>query len=293
MPDCMIDPQWMNRVAEVVSWCEQAGLKVIINLHHDGADSKFWLNIKQASASEEADSVIKHQIETVWNQIATRFKDCGDFLVFEGFNEIHDGGWGWGANRSDFGKQYQILNSWNQLFVNTVRATGGCNSSRWLGIPGYVTNPELTMQYLELPKDTVNKLMVAVHFYDPFDYTLLNKFTQWGKDADPKKCAKHGDENSMDSLFFKLNEKYVKNNIPVYIGEFGCVHRDNSEDEKFRIYYLSTLCKTAKKYNLSALYWDNGYSGAGEEQSGLFDRSTGEFFNNSREVVKAMIESYN
>ena len=75
----------------------------------------------------------------VWLQIGQRFANYGDFLIFETLNEIQDGGWGGGANRTDGGEQYRVLNEWNQVCVNAIRAAGGMNETRYIGIPGYVT----------------------------------------------------------------------------------------------------------------------------------------------------------
>ena len=109
-PEYKINDAWLDRVAEVVGYAEKAGLNAILNMHHDGGDSKYWLNIVKASQSDANQTAILAQITAMWTQIAEKFKDKGDFLVFESFNEIHDGKWGWGANRTDGGKQYKCLN---------------------------------------------------------------------------------------------------------------------------------------------------------------------------------------
>ena len=134
-PEYKIEDAWLDRIAEVVGYAEAAGLNAIINMHHDGADSNHWLDIKTAAANPSVQSQILDQIGAMWGQIADKFRDKGDFLIFESFNEIHDGGWGWGANRSDGGNQYRCLNEWNQAFVDAVRASGGENSDRILGVP--------------------------------------------------------------------------------------------------------------------------------------------------------------
>ena len=116
-----IDANYIAEVRQNVEWAEAAGLNVILNMHHD----EYWLDIKGAANNSTTNSNIKNRIEKTWKQIAEAFKDKGEFLIFESFNEIQDGGWGWGANRTDGGKQYKTLNEWNQLVVNTIRATGG------------------------------------------------------------------------------------------------------------------------------------------------------------------------
>ena len=146
-PDYKIDETWLNRVYEVVQYAHNAGLNVIVNTHHDenhGVDNDYqWLDIKNAANNAALNAQIKEKIHAVWTQIANKFKDCGDWLIMEGFNELNDGGWGWSAEfRANPAKQCNILNEWNQVFVDAVRATGGNNATRWLGVPTYAANPQ-------------------------------------------------------------------------------------------------------------------------------------------------------
>lgn len=288
-PDYTIDTEYLNRVAEVVGYAESAGLNAIINIHHDGADSNYWLNIKDAAKDETLNTSIKEQITAVWTQIANKFKDKGNFLVFESMNEIHDGGWGWGENLTDGGKQYDVLNEWNQVFVDAVRTTGGNNTNRYLGLPGYVTNIDLTVQNFVLPRDIVqNRLMVAVHFYSPVEFTLNDEFSEWGHTGAPSKKPDSGDEEYLKSQFNSVKTNFIDKGIPAYIGEIGCVHRNNERSEAFRLYYLEYLCKAAKEYGMAPFYWDNGSASAGKECSGLFNHTTGEILNNALEVIEVM-----
>lgn len=288
-PSYTIDAEYLNRVAEVVGYAESAGLNAIINIHHDGADSNYWLNIKDAAKDETLNTSIKEQITAIWTQIANKFKDKGNFLVFESMNEIHDGGWGWGENLTDGGKQYAVLNEWNQVFVDAVRATGGNNTNRYLGVPGYVTNIDLTVEHFVLPKDIVNnRLMVAVHFYSPNEFTLNDEYSEWGHTGDSSKKPNWGDEEYLKSQLNRMKTKFIDNGIPAYIGEIGCVHRSNERSEAFRLYYLEYLCKAAKEYGMAPFYWDNGSASAGKECSGLFNHATGEILNNGLEVIEVM-----
>jgi len=293
-PTYTIKAAWLNRVAEVVNYAENAGLTAIINIHHDGADSKNWLNIKDAATSASVNTKVKAQLKAMWTQIADKFKDKGNFLIFESMNEIHDGGWGWGANLTDGGKQYAVLNEWNQVFVDAVRATGGNNSNRYLAVPGYCTNPDLTIKYFKLPSDEVlDKLFVAVHYYDPYEYTLTDKYTEWGHTGAIAKKATYGDEADMKSMFGKLKAKFIDNGIPMYIGEFGNVHRSTDRAELFRKYYLEYLCKAAKTYGLAPFFWDNGSTGAGKECSGLLNHATGDYINNGKDMIDTMVKAIN
>lgn len=288
-PDYTINKDYLDRVAEVVGYAENAGLNAIINIHHDGADGAHWLDIKGAANNAAKNTEVKKQITSIWTQIAERFKDKGPWLIFESFNEIHDGGWGWGANRNDGGKQYRTLNEWNQTFVDAVRATGGNNATRYVAVPGYVTNPALTMENLVLPTDPAKKTIVAVHFYDPNEYTLNAKFSEWGHTGKDKESW--GDEQNVRDVFSKLKAKYVDNGIPVYIGEMGNVNRSTDRARKFRLYYMEYVAKAAYDNSLAPIIWDNGAQSAGRECSGLFNRTTGNFYGDGGDVISVMVKA--
>ena len=291
-PTYTIDSAWMDRVEEVVNYAEKAGLKAIINIHHDGAESRFWLDVKNAAKDEALNQRIKAQLHAMWTQIAERFKKKGHFLVFEVFNEVHDGKWGGGENRTDGGRQYQVVNEWNQLFVDAVRATGGKNRKRYLGVAGYCTNIELTVNHFRIPKDKVkNRLLLSVHYYHPVDFTLENRVDEWGHRA-PKNQGKYVDEQHVDETFRLLKTHYVDKGIPVYVGEFGCTRRANLADEHYRKEYLHYVVNSATRHGLSLFYWDNGSPGAGRECSGIINHSTGAPIGFGADIVHVMMKAY-
>ena len=288
-PDYAVDPLWLDRIAEVVDDAESLGLRVILNIHHDGADSQYWLDVKTAATDAQTHAAVKKQLAALWTQIALRFKDKGEFLIFESMNEIHDGGWGWGNNRTDGGRQYDVVNEWNQVFVDAVRGTGGKNATRYLGVPGYCANPELTMKHFVMPDDkTAGRLLVAVHFYDPTPYTLEARYPAWGHTAPDSLRVDWGGETHVTHVFGQLKDKFIDRGIPVYIGEMGCVRRGDEKGEAFRRYYLEYVCKAAHACGMAPFYWDNGSNATGRECSGLFDRKTGEFSDGSPEAVACM-----
>ena len=293
-PDYKINDAWLDRVAEVVGYAEQAGLCAILNIHHDGADSAHWLDIKGAAADSTRNAEVTAQLSAMWTQIATRFADKGDFLMFEAFNEIHDGGWGWGDNRKDGGKQYATLNEWNQTFVDAVRATGGNNATRFLGIPGYCTNPDLTIDNLVLPTDAAaDRLLVAVHFYDPTDFAINATYTEWGHTGDPSKKAGWGDEDNVTGTFDKLANKYVNNGIGVYLGECGATTRATDRAELFRLYYTEYVFKAAADRGIAAIVWDNGSAGTGKEAFGFFNHATGSYITpKAKAAVATMVKAF-
>ena len=293
-PDYKIDEKWLNRVAEVVGYAEAAGLNAIVNMHHDGADSKNWLDIKTAAKDSAVHQQIIDQVSAMWRQIADKFKDKGDFLIFEAFNEIHDGGWGWGENRNDGGKQYQCLNEWNQAFVDAVRASGGENADRILGIPAYCTNVDIAVQTFKMPEDVVEgRLIMAVHCYDPYDYTLPATKSEWGHTADESKKVSGDNEADLKRVFEKIYNNFIKKGIPVYMGEFGCVNRATEREQAFQQYYLKYYAKLAKTYFIPSIIWDNGAKGAGNEKHAFIDHGTGEYCSpEAKAAIEALVDSY-
>jgi endoglucanase len=298
-PDHRVSEERLKRVAEVVDMAHKAGLKVIINLHHDGSTPSLskeegWLSVTKASRDPEEHDRITHQYVRLWAQIARYFKNYGEWLMFESLNEIHDGGWGWSPGfKSNPSFQLNVLNEWNQLFVDKVRSTGGNNALRYLITPGYCTRPEQTSgDNFVLPKDSAaGKQVVTFHYYEPSTYAIEGKRSDWGT-AD--------DKSRVTSDFAPFRPKFINNSIPVIIGEAGAARQlypgDAAKENTARLArldYLSWVFSRAKINGLVPLYWDNGVTtGAGEEKFGLLNRQNGQPNSaESRACIEAMINA--
>jgi len=291
-PDYTVEKAWMDRVAEIVGYAEKAGLVAIVNTHHD---ENIWQDISKCYGDPAANETAMRMLFRVWTQIAERFKDKGEWLVFESLNEIQDGGWGWSdAFKKDPDAQYQVLNAWNQLFVNAVRATGGNNATRWLGVPGYAANPGFTIAGLVLPQDytSANRLMVAVHDYDPYDYTLRDPLVrQWGHTAQSGLRPGGDNEKAVVGVFDNLKSAYLDKGIPVYLGEMGC-SRHEAADFPYQKYYMEYFCKAAADRLLPMYLWDNGSRGTGSEKHAYIDHGTGQFADeDARTLVELMVKA--
>lgn len=302
-PEYRIESAWLDRIAEVAGYAKKAGLKAIINIHHDGSVSNqgasavwsqgAWLRIDRAVADLNADAEIKEKIASVWRQIAERFKDEGDWLVFETFNEIHNGFWG--ATVSD--AEYRMLNKWNQTALDAIRSAGGCNSTRYIGIACYAANPSFAKEKFILPDDNVKgRLMVAVHSYDPYEYAGAASTSEWGHTGNQRGAAYQ--ESYINSILLTLSTKFVSKGIPVYFGEFGCVHRATQRAEDFRKYYLEYNVRNMREHRMPVMIWDNGLAGSGAEMFGLVNHANGQFIKNSdiddaREVVALVTKAWN
>ncbi|MBR5076540.1 MAG: cellulase family glycosylhydrolase [Bacteroidales bacterium] len=291
-PAYRLEEDWLARVEQIVGYAEKAGLVAIVNTHHD---ESYWLDIAKAYNNGSQNEKVQEEIFNVWAQIALRFKDKGEWLVFESFNEIQDGGWGWSdAFKSNPDAQYKVLNQWNQVFVDAVRCTGGNNATRWLGIPGYAASPTFTIPGLELPKDytSAGRLMVAVHDYDPYNYTLADPLVRrWGHTADRALRCDDDDEAGIRWTFDQLKSTYLDKGIPVYIGEMGC-SRHADADFPYQKYYMEYFCKAAADRLLPMYLWDNGAKGTGPETHCYIDHGTGVFTDDkAKELVGLMVKA--
>lgn len=295
-PNYTIDDEWMNRVVEVAGYAKKAGLKAIVNIHHDegGGSTKpnemGWLDIKTLAYNSTANAEVEKKLAALWTQVANRFKDEGDWLIFESMNEVQDGKWGWGQNMNDGGKQYACLNHWQQVFVDAVRAVGGQNTNRWLCVVGYAQNPQLTRDHLVLPNDpTPGRLMVAVHSYDPFDFCTEGKVGQWGHTGNVA-ASKKGEE-TVENLFKSLTETYINKGIPVIIGEYGCVNRKDATEKKFQKYFLEYFTRCGWTYGIPCFLWDNGVKTTGNESFGYIDHGTGDYLNYTADFFPAVVKA--
>ena len=241
----------------------------IVNMHGDGYTtvSGSWLLCASSDQTK-----IKAKYKACWEQIADRFKNYDEHLIFESMNEEYDGTYGT-PNKT----AYNNINDYNQIFVDTVRQTGGNNDRRWLLIPGWNTNINYTADNygFVLPTDQYlssdiasgeKRIMISVHYYDPWDFcgTESADKTQWGSEAtNQSKVPTWGDESYMASQFKKMNDKFVSQGYGVIIGEFGAINKANydSRNKACRADYYQKVCYYAKQYELVPVAWDNGFDG--------------------------------
>ena len=269
-----IDKAWLDRLNEVVDYVIDNGMYAIINIHHDGNNDwnyGAWIDCSAADQSK-----IREKFRRIWEQVASRFKGYGDHLIFESMNEItEEGNWSGTPKKSSF---YDNINALNQIFVDTVRASGGNNSSRWLLIPGYNTNIDGTVSgSFKLPADSVSgRLMVSVHYYDPYEFGLQETAAiyKWGNDSSSGNKPAWGHEDYVEQQMQKLYNTFTSKGIPVIIGEYGAIDKTWADPSSnlYRRYYFEYVAKSAVNHGCVPVYWDNGYDG--KNGFALFDRKT-------------------
>jgi len=267
-----IKDSWLARVKEVIDYCVDNDMYVIINIHWDGG----WLENNPVYAKQE--SINKKQ-KALWEQIAVYFRDYDEHLLFAGTNEVHF------DYNTPTAEHVAVQQSFNQTFVDAVRSTGGKNATRNLVVQAYNTNISFAKNYMTMPDDDGNtdRLMAEVHFYDPYEFTLQEESTKylWGADfAGSPNATNWGQEVWVDEAFGIMKTEFVDKGIPVILGEYGAMFRSSltgtalENHIQSRNHYFNYVNKAAKENGLITFYWDSGYTGPGG--SGLFNRSTGQ-----------------
>ena len=252
--DYTIDADYMDRVEEVVRYARKAGMYVIVNDHWDGG----WYGMF-GSESAETRALAMEAYKGMWQQIAERFRDYSDYLIFESANEELGGRFDENSPLycSDSvvtyltdDERYALTNEINQTFVDVVRATGGNNATRFLLIAGYSTDINQTCDdRFQMPKDTADsKLMVSVHYYDPWSYCGASSAvsaTKWGKVSDYE---------YMDQQLAKMT-KFTEAGYGVVIGEYGALPCSDGLKDNTLAYHTAFL-DACTKYNLTNCLWD-------------------------------------
>jgi aryl-phospho-beta-D-glucosidase BglC (GH1 family) len=284
-----IKTEWLDRVKEVVQYCVDNDMYVLLNIHWDGG----WLD--EHINTQDQVSVNEKQ-KALWKQIATRLRDFDEHLMFASANEPP----------VDNATQMSVLLSYHQTFINTVRSTGGRNSYRVLVIQGPSTDIDKTATLMNaLPSDpTPNKMMAEVHYYGPWQFCGLTEdaswgkiFHYWGKDYHSTTDASRNpswncEEDYVIEEFQKMKTKFVDKGIPVVLGEYGAIRRTGSLTGDAltlhlasRAYWNKYITKQAKTHGMLPFYWDEG--SIGNNGFGIFNRQSNTVFD--QQVLDSLI----
>lgn len=268
-PETMkIDEAWLNRVQEVVDWAMDAGLYAIVNIHHDNDKNDKGLYLYTSYDELETS---KKYVTAIWSQVAEKFADYDERLVFETMNEPRQPGtsyeW-WVAAASKEGKEcIDCVNQLNQTIVDTIRGQGSeANRKRYIMCPGYCASPDfVTPASFALPTDdqalAENRILVSIHAYRPYNFALAGP--NEGSSTDAFTIDKAKDRADIDSFMKAVYNKYVSKGVGVVIGEFGA--RRKNENDRARTEFSAYYVAEARNYGMTAIWWDNHvFSGSGE-----------------------------
>ncbi len=262
-----IESEWLDRVQEVVDYAYDNDMYIILNSHHDNS----WIKLDEKTEKE-----VTKKYKYLWQQIAKRFKDYDEKLLFEGRNEPKTDGsakeWNGGT-----ASERKVLNRMYDAFVDAVRGQGGYNKTRYLIVAPYAATSTSyeAMAALEIPDD--ERIIVAVHSYSPYN-VALNTYSDEKEFNDKNK-------GEIDYVFQNINKAFTSKGIPVIMDEFGTMNKNNTAERiEIAEYYLSY----SEKYGIPCIWWDNNIpdTAPGKEGFGLLNRKTCKW--NSPELVEAL-----
>ncbi len=286
-----IDPNWMKRVRDVVDYCINKGLFVILNVHHDNSNYGVSYGKGYYPRSNQMDES-KRFLANVWSQITLAFNNGYDHhLIFEALNEprligdSHE--WWYQAGESSSEECVKVINQYNYLIHYIIRNSGGNNKLRFL----LFTNGAAAFSYVTsngfyLPDDSpynpkIKRILVSVHMYTPYDFALNGDMS--------KNTFTDAARNELESNFNTLKNKFVNKGIYVVITEMGATDKLNTEQ---RIAWGTFYVKRTRELKMPCVIWDNNIYNTNwdaNEKFGLFHRSQGYFEPDS--YVNALINA--
>ena len=261
-PDYLVKGAWMDRVQEVVDMVLAEGLRCILNVHHD-TGTHGWLHASDQHVAEVSD-----KFSALWRQIAARFRDYGEELAFEGFNEVLDENNNWVYPRTR--SAADAINHFNRVFLETVRASGGPNAQRCLIITPYgAANMRSALEDLIIPQDSAeHALLVQVHYYSPISYC----FDQNGEENTQTVWTENGGREALEEALAGVRELLTDRGIPVLMAEFAAGHKANEADRAQWAKFVVDRCADS---GVRCVWWDNGgrvKSASEYHTMGLLDR---------------------
>lgn len=246
--DYTIKETYLDRVEEIIKYARNNDMYVIINDHWDGS----WWGMFGSSKEEDREKAMEMYV-SMWTQIAERYKDYSDYLIFESANEEL----GDRLNDIDICKEsgslseeecYETTNRINQTFVDTIRSTGGNNEQRFLLIAGYNTDIVRTDDSrFVMPKDSAkDKLLISVHYYTPWTYCGTDSMDRWGTVRD------YEEQNT----FLEKMSKFTEQGYGVIIGEYGVLVKEDGSVKGNTCDYLNNFLDNCDKYGYCPMLWD-------------------------------------
>ena len=276
-----INEEWLDRVQEVVDYAIEEDMYVIINIHHDN-----HLEANGFYPDEDHKEQSLKYVESIWTQVADRFKDYDDKLVFEALNEPrlvgHTNEWWIDPNNEDCKEAIAIINELNQKFVDVVRASGGNNGDRYLMCPGYCASPDGVLNDgFVIPTDSAdNKIILSIHAYTPYSFALESP------GIDNFDASSYDSRKDIDYFMDKIYTKYISQGIPVLIGECGAVNKNGNLQD--RVDWAAYYTAKARSCGLTVTIWDNGAFTGNGELFGFIRRDDGTL--EYPEVMEAMLK---
>lgn len=276
-----IDDAWLARVKEVVDWCLDEGLYVILNMHHEEG----WQNSSTLANDYER---IKPFVTSVWTQLANTFKDYDQHLVFEAMNEPRAVGQPheWWTNNPNL-PEFDVINKLNADILGVIRGTGDDNNdSRLVMLPSYCAGSDPTFMNANKIPQGDSYVAASVHAYSPYDFTMNSEVADHSKFT-----AKWKGE--LESCLNTVKTTFIDKGVPVVIGEMSSSNYGNLDA---RLSWADTYASTAKAIGIPCVLWDNNVitdEKTPGECHGYFNRSELTWYKESVPVVDKLLGIFN
>lgn len=266
-----IDEAWLARVKEVVDYCYNNDMYVILNLHHEEP----YQNRSTLGADYEE---ISGYVTSLWGQLAETFKDYDQRLIFETMNEPRaketDHEW-WGPTN----EEVDTINKINADALGVIRKAGGQNDTRLVMMPGYCASSDTSMMSkVVIPDDDF--VAASVHAYSPYSFAMDDKVTDHSTFTEANKAE-------LETILDGIRKTFIEKDIPVVIGEFSASDFGNTEA---RVNWADAYISTAKAYGFPCVIWDNNAKNNGGESHRYLNRSDNTWDADSEPVIDKMLE---
>lgn len=210
-----VDPDWMDRVEEVVDWGLERDLFIVVNAHHED-----WIKENYSNPA------YRDRFDSIWSQIAVRFRDKPEKLLFEIINEPY------GLTKAQNDELHQRV-------LSIIRKS---NPARNVIIQGHNWGGSDELIEMSVPED--DYLIGSFHSYDPWPFGLTGE----GPFGYTELVA-------LRNKFQAVQEWSFSTGIPVFLGEFGC-HRD--ADYNLRMKHYRTYVEFSREFGFTPCAWDDG-----------------------------------
>lgn len=271
-----IDEAWMARVKEIVDYCYNSDMYVILNLHHEEP----YVNRSTLGADYEE---LTGFVSSLWKQIAETFKDYDQRLVFEIMNEPRAKGtdheW-WGPTK----EETDTINKINADALEVIRGTGDDNNdTRLVMMPGYCASSDTSMMSkIVVPDDDF--VAVSVHAYSPYNFAM-------NAEIEDHSTFTSAYAAELTSILDGIRKTFGDKDIPVVLGEFSTSNFGNTEA---RVEWAEAYISQTKEMGIPCVLWDNNVEkNNGGEAHGYLNRSALTWYEASEPVVDKMVEVIN
>jgi endoglucanase len=210
--DYVVSSTYLNRIEQVIQWGLNQGLVIVLDFHGATLKSDFIYTFDSEKGEYTHPTSAKRAADlskfySIWEQIADRFKNYSDDLIFEVINEPY------------FHISASEMDEINAEVISIVRASGGNNSTRKIVVTGGSQNSFRAITSIgNQIINSDNYLIATFHYYLPFSFTKSSDYryneNNWGTNQD---------KNDVDADFQTVADWANQFNPPVavYLGEFS------------------------------------------------------------------------